>query len=90
MAHFILIHTRAIDEIAQETVFTMFRDLVRAKAPGATWLRSWMSVDATRLFCLWEAADEEHIRAALGPERLAMLPIQAAYEVVDVDPAFFA
>jgi len=90
MAHFILIHTRTFEEMAQETIFSMFQDLVRTPAPDATWLHSWMSVDATRLFCFWQAAHEEAIRRALGPVRMQMLPIEAAYEVVDIDPAFFA
>lgn len=90
MAHYILAHTRTFEEISQETVFGMFQDMVRSPAPDATWLHSWMSVDASRLFCLWQAANEEAIRQALGPERLQMLPIEAVYEVVDIDPAFFA
>ena len=90
MAQFILIHTRAIEEVAQDTTFKLFHALVKVQVPGTKWLGSWMAVDASRLFCLWEAPDEEHIHTALGPERLAMLPIQAAYEVVAIDPAFFA
>lgn len=89
MAHFMLIHSRGIEEAGQDTFFVSFAEVAKTQVPSTKWLRSWMSVDATRMFCLWEAPDVEHIRTALGPERLAMLPILGSHEVVDIDPAVF-
>jgi len=90
MAHFILVHNTAAEELTQETVFAGFRGLAEAKVPDTKWLHSWGTVDGSKLFCLWDAPNVAAIRTALEPWRLEMLPIDAAYEVVDIEPSMFA
>lgn len=86
MARFIIIH-RVPTQATQDQTIDAARQVVASLAPGVEWLNSWLSREA-KLFCEWEAPDADAIRAAL--ETVAdLLPIEACYEVVRIDPQWY-
>jgi len=89
MAKYIAVHTPLVQEASQNELFGMMRGVVQAQVPDTEWISSWLSVDSSRMFCLWEAPNEEMIREALG-DILNISPIESVYEVVHIDPDFFA
>ena len=89
MANYVLVHSPVVQEAGQEALYESLRAIATAAIPDTEWLASWLSVDGSKMFCLWEAPGEESIRAALGEENLAMAPIDAVYEAVAVDPDYF-
>ena len=89
MAKYIAVHTPLVQEASQNELFGMMRGVVQAQVPDTEWISSWLSVDSSKMFCLWEAPNEEMIREALG-DILSISPIESVYEVVLIDPNFFA
>ena len=89
MAKYMVVHTPLIAEAEQAQLFDMLRSIAQAEIPDTEWVSSWLSVDSRRMFCLWEAPNEESIRAAIG-DVLEVSPIDSTYEVVLVDPDYFA
>ncbi len=88
MAKYIVVHTPVAEEATQDTLFKAVQAVAMADAPDTEWLGSWLAVDASKMFCLWNAPDEDAIRAALG-EVLKIAPIEAIYEVVELNPKDF-
>jgi hypothetical protein len=89
MARYVLVHTPVIEQATQETLYMSLRAIAQASIPDTEWLASWLAVDSSKMFCLWEAPDEDSIRAALGEEIGQMAPIDAVYEAVTIEPSFF-
>jgi hypothetical protein len=90
MAKYVLIHTPMVEKASQDALFRLMKTVSEADVPNTEWLSSWLAVDGSKMFCLWEAPDEDAIRAALAEEVLRVSPIDAVYEVVDIDPDYFA
>jgi len=88
MAKYLVVHTPVAEEATQDTLFKAIQAVAMADVPDTEWLGSWLAVDASKMFCLWDAPDEDAIRAALG-EVLKTAPIEAMYEVVEIKPTDF-
>ncbi|MDH7485676.1 MAG: DUF4242 domain-containing protein [Anaerolineae bacterium] len=89
MAKYFVVHAPAVEELPQDRLHELMHAVAVANVPDTEWLASWVTVDARKMFCVWEAPGEAAIRAALGEEALKLNPIEALYEVVDVNPADF-
>jgi len=89
MARFIVIHNVAVEEMSQEQLVDLAKQVMVRLKPGVDWISSWYSSEANKLFCDWEAPDEEAIRAALG-EALKVYPIEAVHSVIYINPAWYA
>lgn len=89
MARYFVVHTPVIEEATQERLYELLHAVTAANVPDTEWLASWVTVDARKMFCLWEAPGEAAIRAALGEGALKLNPIEVLYEVVDVNPTNF-
>jgi len=89
MARFIVIHNVAVEEMSQEQLVDLAKQVMVRLKPGVEWISSWYTSEANKLFCDWEAPDEEAIRAALG-EALKVYPIEAVHSVIYVNPAWYA
>ncbi|HUW09666.1 MAG TPA: nickel-binding protein [Anaerolineae bacterium] len=89
MAKYVVIHTPVIEEASQDMLFRLMQAIAEAEVPDTEWLSSWMAVDGSKMFCLWEAPGVDAIRSALGEEGLRVSPIDVAYEVVDIAPEYF-
>ena len=89
MAKYVVIHTPVVEEATQDRLLEFMHAIAVANVPDTEWLASWIAVDSSKMFCIWEAPGEDAIRAALGEEGLKVSPIEAIYEVVDVNPANF-
>jgi hypothetical protein len=89
MPKYVVVHTPLVEDASQDMLFRMLRDIAERDVPETEWLNSWLSVDGSRMFCLWEAPGDDAIRAALGEEALGLSPIDKIYEVVDVNPEYF-
>jgi hypothetical protein len=61
------------------------RAVVERNADGATWLHSYVSVDESTTFCVYEAASPEAIRSAAAR---SSLPIDRITRVRVLDPYF--
>jgi hypothetical protein len=88
MAKYIVVHVPLMQKADQNELFGMMRSIAEAQVVDTEWISSWLSVDSSRMFCLWEAPNEESIREAIG-DVLAVSPIESVCEVVLVDPAYF-
>jgi hypothetical protein len=88
MARFIIIHSVAVEEISQDQLVDLGRQVTARLKPGVEWLSSWYASEENKLFCDWEAPDEDAIRAALG-EALKVYPIEAIHSVIYVNPAWY-
>jgi len=88
MARFIVIHNMAAEEISQDQLVDLAKQVVARLKPGVEWVSSWYTSGANKLFCDWEAPDEETIRAALG-EALKVYPIEVIHSVIYVNPAWY-
>jgi len=89
MARFIVIHNVAIEEMSQDQLVDLARQVAARLKPGVEWISSWYTSEANKLFCDWEAPDEKAIRAALG-EALQVYPIEAVHSVIYINPAWYA
>jgi len=89
MARFIVIHNVAVEEMSQEQLVDLAKQVMVRLKPGVEWISSWYTSEANKLFCDWEAPDEEAIRAALG-EALKVYPIEAVHSVIYINPAWYA
>ena len=56
--------------------------------PGCTWLSSFVDSEETLLYCLWDAEDEDCIKACFTPEEAEMAPIINIREIVLMDPSW--
>lgn len=88
MARFIVVHNVAIEKMSQDQLFGLAKQVVARLKPGVEWLSSWYTSEANKLFCEWEAPDEEAIRAALG-EALKAYPIEVIHSVIHINPAWY-
>jgi hypothetical protein len=88
MARFIVVHNVAVEEMSQDQLVDLAKQVVVRLKPGAEWISSWYTPEANKLFCDWEAPDEEAIRAALG-EALKVYPIEAIHSVIYINPAWY-
>jgi hypothetical protein len=66
MARYVVIHTPVIEEASQDMLFRLMQAIAEAEVPDTEWLSSWMAVDGSKMFCLWEAPGVDAIRSALG------------------------
>jgi hypothetical protein len=89
MAKHVVVHTPEVQDASQDRLFGLLQALAQRDVPDTQWLASWLAVDGSKLFCLWEAPGEDAILTALGEEALQMSPIDTIYEVVDVNPEYF-
>ncbi|MBC8447545.1 MAG: DUF4242 domain-containing protein [Chloroflexi bacterium] len=89
MAKYVVTHTPVVEEATQDRLIELLHAIAVTNVPDTAWLASWIAVDSSKMFCLWEAPGEDAIRTALGEEALKLNPIEALYEVVDVNPANF-
>jgi len=89
MAKYVVTHSPIVQNASQEMLFKLLQEIAERDVPETEWISSWLAVDGSKMFCLWEAPGEDSIRAALGEQALQMNPIEALYEVVDVKPDYF-
>jgi hypothetical protein len=87
MARFIVVHT-PVTELTQDQIVDGIRAMVASLEPETEWISSWYAPEENKMFCEWEAPDEEAIRASIG-EMLKLNPIETIYEVIAVDPHLF-
>ena len=87
MARFIVVHT-PMTELTQDQIVDGIRAMVASLEPETEWISSWYAPEENKMFCEWEATNEEAIRASIG-ERLKLNPIETIYEVIAVDPNLF-
>ncbi len=88
MARFIVVHNVAVEEISQDRLVDLAKQVAARLEPGVEWISSWYTSEANKLLCEWEAPDEEAIRVALG-EALKVYPIEIIYSVVYINPAWY-
>ena len=88
MARFIVIHNVAAEELSQDRMIALGKQVAARLKPGVEWLNSWYASEPDKLYCEWEAPDEDAIRAALG-EALKVYPIEAIHSVIYVNPAWY-
>ena len=89
MARFIAVH-RTPEGGSQEQLTAAAKQILASLAPGAKWLNSWwVEGDVRKMFCEWEAEDEDAIRASLAPVT-DYFPTEAIYLVTWIDPDWFA
>jgi hypothetical protein len=89
MARFIVIHNVTVEEMSQDQLVDLAKQVAARLKPGVEWISSWYASEANKLFCDWEAPDEGVIRAALG-EALKVYPIEVIHSVIYVNPAWYA
>jgi hypothetical protein len=58
----------------------------RNGSEGVTWVQSFVSVDKTRTFCVYDGPDPESIRRAAGSNQL---PVDSITQVRVLDPYFY-
>ncbi len=88
MARFIVVHNVIIDGLSQDRIVDLAEQVAARLKPGVEWISSWYTSEANKLFCDWEAPDEEAIRDALG-EALKVYPIEAVHSVIHIDPTWY-
>lgn len=88
MARFIVVHNVAVEEMSQDQLVDLAKQVATRLKPGVEWISSWYTPEANKLFCDWEAPHEEAIRAALG-EALKVYPIEVIHSVIYVNPAWY-
>ena len=86
MARFIVAH-RLPAVGTQDEIIELGKATINALPNGTEWLRSWVVHTDGRLFCEWEAPEEESIQAVL--KGVEFFPIEVIYPVVAIDPAWF-
>lgn len=89
MARFVVIHNVVVEELTQDRMVDLAKQVAVRLKPGVEWISSWYASEANKLFCDWEAPDEEAIRDALG-EALEVYPIETVHSVIHIDPAWYA
>ena len=87
MARFIVIHGTP-SQAPQDQIIQGARKVVASLAPGTEWRNSWISAQAEKLFCEWEAPDADTIRASLEPAK-DLFPVETIYEVEWIDPKWY-
>jgi len=88
MARFIVVHNVAVEEMSQDQLVDLAKQVAARLKPGVEWISSWYTSEANKLLCEWEAPDEEAIRVALG-EALKVYPIEIIYSVIYINPAWY-
>jgi hypothetical protein len=88
MARFIVVHNVIVEELSQDRMVDLAEQVAARLKPGVEWISSWYTSEANKLFCDWEAPDEEAIRDTLG-EALKVYPIEAVHSVIHIDPAWY-
>lgn len=86
MARFIVVH-RLPAMMTQDELRKEAKAVVSALPDDVEWLRSWVVYEGDRLFCEWEASEEEAIRAALKATKA--FPVEAIHAVEPIDPGWF-
>ncbi len=86
MARFIVTHKLPAVG-TQDEIIEAGKATIDALPNGAEWLRSWVVHADGRLFCEWEASEEESIQAAL--KGVEFFPIEVIHPVLVIDPAWF-
>lgn len=86
MARFMVIH-RLPAVGTQDEIIDIGKATTIALPNGAEWLKSWVVHADGRLFCEWEALEEESIHTVL--KETGFFPIEVVYPVVAIDPAWF-
>jgi hypothetical protein len=88
MARFIVIHQTPAGG-TQEELIKAAKRLMASLAPGAEWLNSWwMPGEVGKLFCEWEAPDEDTIRTSTESVQ-ELFPIESIHLVTWVDPQWY-
>ena len=73
----------------QEELIGAAKKLNQSLTGGAKWLNSWwMAGEVGKLFCEWEAPDEEAIYASIEPVK-DLFPIESIHLVTWLDPAWY-
>jgi len=88
MARFIVVHNVAVEEMSQDQLVDLAKQVAARLKPGVEWISSWYTSEANKLLCEWEAPDEEAIGVALG-EALKVYPIEIIYSVIYINPAWY-
>ena len=88
MARFIVVHNVAVEEMSQDQLVDLAKQVAARLKPGVEWISSWYTSEANKLLCEWEAPDEEAVRVALG-ETLKVYPIEIIYSVIYINPAWY-
>jgi hypothetical protein len=89
VARYIVTHTPGTETASQAEIYALLKGVAAANVEGAQWLGSWVTVDGGRMFCLWEADNEELIRTTLPPQVHEITPVENIYEVVPINPEDF-
>ena len=89
MARFVVIHNVIVEELSQDRMIDLAKQVAARLKPGMQLISSWYASEVDKLFCDWEAPDEEAIRAALG-EALEVYPIETVHSVIHIDPGWYA
>ena len=87
MFRYLVVHGTPPDA-TQEQVIAAAREVVASLPPGARWLNSWAAGEAEKMFCEWEAEDEQALRAALKPTE-ELFPVEAVHLVTWIDPGWY-
>jgi hypothetical protein len=87
MFRYLVIHTMP-PNATQDQVIAAAQKVVASLPPEARWLNSWAAGEAEKMFCEWEAQDEEALHAALEPVK-ELFPVEALYLVTWIDPAWY-
>ncbi len=88
MTRYIVIHKTPAG-VTQDQVIAAARQAVHSSPPGAAWLNSWVAAEAEKLFCEWEAENDEILQVALEPLQ-EVLPVESKHVVTRIDPAWYA
>ena len=88
MARFIVIHNVAPEEISQDQLVDLGKQVAARLKPGVEWLNSWYASGPDKLYCEWEAPDAEAIRKSLAHVEHIM-STDEIHPVVLIDPSLF-
>jgi hypothetical protein len=87
MARFIVVHS-GLEEVSQDEVFGFAKRVAASLPPGTEWRNSWVAGEASKLFCEWEAPNQEAIEATLEAAG-GLFPIETIYPVEWIDPEWY-
>jgi hypothetical protein len=87
MARFIVVHSSP-EQVSQDEIFGFAKRVAASLPSGIEWRNSWASGAAGKLFCEWEAPDQEAIETTLKAAG-GLFPIETIYAVEWIDPEWY-
>ena len=90
MPQYLVIHNISRYPESQDEWVDDWRGLRRRsqETPECTWLSSFVDSEDRLLYCQWEAANEDSIKACFTPPELEMAPILKFREIVILEPTW--